>query len=215
MKRLGENSVFTLATFNKSTPNENGEKKDTQTACHTDNGNSENAWQCFAVLGKNIEGGHLVFPEYKFALKIDAGDVIIMKGQRDMHGNTPLTAGKKLSAICYIHKKHEGKDKNTRAHLLLAKSSKRKKTESADQKEAPAAKIQKTEEEENTIGQQQELTTSQKTEQNCKEKLHSLLNKIYPVYTEALGSTDDIDSEERYKKLLENLENMIRNEKQQ
>jgi predicted RNA-binding Zn-ribbon protein involved in translation (DUF1610 family) len=106
--RIG-NSVFTLGTFNLGTPNQEAQEiTDSQTACHRDVNHADGGSEFFAVLGQDIQGGELVFPDYNIALKLSAGDIIVMKGKRDLHGNTPLLKGKKLSAILYIHQKHEG-----------------------------------------------------------------------------------------------------------
>lgn len=104
-------SVFSVGTFNLGLPN--GEIfTDSQTACHIDINHAEDGSQVFAVLGKNIVGGELIFPEYRFALKMDAGDLIVMKGHRDLHGNSPLISGEKLAAILYVNRHHKRRTKS-------------------------------------------------------------------------------------------------------
>lgn len=103
-------SVFTTGTFNLGVPNSGGKFTDSQTACHTDTNHSNGGAEVFAVLGQDIRGGELIFPEYGFALQIEEGDLIVMKGRRDLHGNAPLLGGTKLSAILHIHKCHEKRE---------------------------------------------------------------------------------------------------------
>ncbi len=118
-RRMG-NSVFTNATFNRSQPNNSLQKtNDSQTACHRDRSHAESGHEFFAVLGKDFEGGELLFPEYNVALQLAVGDIVAFSGKTTIHGNTPLTKGLKLSVISYVHKVYEGL--NRLADLKIAK----------------------------------------------------------------------------------------------
>ncbi len=106
-RRIG-NSVFTHAQFNRGEPNTEAKKtNDSQTACHTDKSHAEQGHEFFAVLGDDFEGGKLLLPEYNLALELAAGDVVVFDGKHQIHGNTPLTQGVKLSVIFFVHKKLE------------------------------------------------------------------------------------------------------------
>jgi hypothetical protein len=77
------------------------------TAYHQDRGDFKSGFSTLTVvkLGE-IEGGHLVFPEYKIAIKVDEGDLLLNQSHRLWHGNTPIVqgpnGGKRISFVTYL-----------------------------------------------------------------------------------------------------------------
>lgn len=89
-------TVFSTGTVNKNW----------RTATHTDHGNFGDAMSCIAVLGEGIRGGFLTFPQYKIAVDVQPGDVILMNGH-EQHGNTEMKINKggcRFSIVCYLRK---------------------------------------------------------------------------------------------------------------
>lgn len=80
-------SVYTTVTVNKNY----------RTAYHLDGKNLEGVVSAMLLIrdGK-IKGGLVVFPQYRAAVQMDSGDVLMFDGQAEWHGNTaivPLTGG--------------------------------------------------------------------------------------------------------------------------
>lgn len=74
------NSVYTTLTINKNF----------RTAVHTDAGDLENGFgNLTAVSEKGWEGGFLCFPEFRVAVDIRQGDLLLMD-VHELHGNTPI-----------------------------------------------------------------------------------------------------------------------------
>jgi hypothetical protein len=81
-----------------------------RTACHKDKGDFSNGMGNLVVLGENIKGGYLGFPQFKIAVDVQPGDLIIMN-VHEWHCNTEFlkdSLGKsgsnmvRLSFVCYM-----------------------------------------------------------------------------------------------------------------
>lgn len=78
---IGE-SVYTTITVNKNW----------RTAAHRDAGDFKNGFGNLTVLGNSqYDGGYLVFPEYRVAVDVRPGDVLIMNTHDNIHGNVDFT----------------------------------------------------------------------------------------------------------------------------
>jgi hypothetical protein len=77
--RIG-NTPFTTMTVNNNYP----------TGVHTDKGDLEEGFSCLMALRKGVyTGGSLVFPEYRVAVNMNQGDLILMDAHQ-WHGNTNI-----------------------------------------------------------------------------------------------------------------------------
>lgn len=89
-----QNTPFTTITINYNW----------KTNPHKDKGDFKYGLSVLVVLGKNYKGGYLVFPEYKIAVDVRPGDIIIMDSH-EYHCNTNLVADDinyRLSFVCYL-----------------------------------------------------------------------------------------------------------------
>lgn len=101
--RVG-NSVFSVARVYMGKPNTNKYPcNDSQTALHLDGDHSKYG-SVLVYIGENIKGSELVFPQYNIASKIEPGDIVIQKGYKHLHGNTPLKKGKKVVLDFFMHR---------------------------------------------------------------------------------------------------------------
>jgi hypothetical protein len=63
------------------------------TGVHQDKGDLDSGFSCLSVLRRGtFTGGHLVFPEYRVAVELQDGDVLLMDSH-EWHGNTTMTCG--------------------------------------------------------------------------------------------------------------------------
>jgi hypothetical protein len=77
---LVHGTVFSTLTINKNF----------RTAVHTDKGDLHEGFSCLSVARRlNYIGGFLVFPQYRIAVDIYEGDVILMDAH-EWHGNSPI-----------------------------------------------------------------------------------------------------------------------------
>jgi hypothetical protein len=98
-KRVEKDLLIGSTVFSTVTVN-----KDWRTATHKDSGNFTKALSCILVLGENIKGGFLGFPEYKICVSLEPGDAILMKAD-EYHCNTELEIGEggcRYSLVCYL-----------------------------------------------------------------------------------------------------------------
>lgn len=88
-----EGTVFTTITVNKTF----------RTAAHLDAGDLEAGFSNLTVLNRpdgDYTGGLLVLPEYRTAINIRPGDLLLVANHNIIHGNTPIE-GSRLSLVCY------------------------------------------------------------------------------------------------------------------
>jgi hypothetical protein len=78
-----------------------------QSAFHRDKKNLDGGMAGMAVIGAGkYDGAHLCFPEYKIAVNITSGDVIVMNNTHLIHGNTDFKGMygnyERISVVCYF-----------------------------------------------------------------------------------------------------------------
>ena len=92
---------FTTITVNKTF----------RTAAHYDAGDLDSGLSNLLVLSNNgnYTGGYLVFPEYRVAVNVRPGDLLLVNNHEVMHGNTPIVLGddqaERVSLVCYFREK--------------------------------------------------------------------------------------------------------------
>lgn len=96
---------FTTITVNKNF----------RTAAHRDAGDLSSGFSNLSVVAKDKEweGGYLVLPEFRVAIDLRPGDVLLINNHEGIHGNTELRppAGKpieemeRISLVCYFREK--------------------------------------------------------------------------------------------------------------
>jgi len=96
-------TVFTTITVNKTF----------RTACHRDAGDLDSGLSNLLVLGSgDYTGGYLVFPEYRIAVDVRPGDLLLVNNHEIIHGNTPIVLNnpddprsERISLVCYFREK--------------------------------------------------------------------------------------------------------------
>lgn len=90
-------TVFTTITVNKTF----------RTACHRDAGDLDNGLSNLLVVGSgNYTGGYLVFPEYRIAVNVRPGDLLLVNNHEIIHANTEIVLNtpdaERISLVCYF-----------------------------------------------------------------------------------------------------------------
>ena len=94
-------TVFTTATVNKTF----------RTAAHRDAGDLNEGFSNLTVVSNNgkYKGGYLVLPEYRVAVNIRPGDLLLINNHEGIHGNTEMTVedpeAERISFVCYFREK--------------------------------------------------------------------------------------------------------------
>lgn len=101
----GEDTPFTTITVNKNF----------RTAAHRDAGDLHEGFSNLTVVAadKNWTGGYLVLPEFRVAVDVRPGDLLLINNHAGIHGNTELhpPEGKtiedmeRISLVCYFREK--------------------------------------------------------------------------------------------------------------
>lgn len=101
----GKDTPFTTITVNKNF----------RTAAHRDAGDLTEGFSNLSVIAKDKEwqGGYLVLPEFRVAVNIRPGDLLLINNHEGIHGNTELLPpeGKtiedmeRISLVCYFREK--------------------------------------------------------------------------------------------------------------
>lgn len=101
----GENTPFTTITVNKNF----------RTAAHRDAGDLSEGFSNLTVVAKEKEweGGYLVLPEYRVAINVRPGDLLLINNHEGIHGNTEIVPPKgktieemeRISLVCYFREK--------------------------------------------------------------------------------------------------------------
>lgn len=74
-------TIYTTMTVNKNF----------RTAAHLDAKNLEDGTGSMILIREGkFEGGYLVFPEWRIAVAMDTGDLVIFRNMKDFHGNTKI-----------------------------------------------------------------------------------------------------------------------------
>ena len=100
-----ENTPFTTITVNKNF----------RTAAHRDAGDLSAGFSNLTVVAKDKEwtGGYLVLPEYRIAIDVRPGDLLLINNHEGIHGNTEILPPKgkeladmeRISLVCYFREK--------------------------------------------------------------------------------------------------------------
>lgn len=90
-------TVFTTITVNKSF----------RTAAHRDAGDFTEGVSNLLVIGSgDYTGGYLVFPEYRIAVNVRPGDLLLVNNHEIIHGNTEIKLDRpdaeRISLVCYL-----------------------------------------------------------------------------------------------------------------
>jgi hypothetical protein len=93
-------TVFTTITVNKSF----------RTAAHYDAGDLDTGLSNLLVLGDGqYTGGYLIFPQYRVAVDVRPGDLLLVNNHEIIHGNTPIVLNtpeaERISIVCYFREK--------------------------------------------------------------------------------------------------------------
>jgi len=93
-------TVFTTITVNKTF----------RTAAHRDAGDFSDGLSNLLVLSNDdrFTGGYLIFPEYRVAIDVRPGDLLLVNNHEIIHGNTPIVCGEgseRISLVCYLREK--------------------------------------------------------------------------------------------------------------
>ncbi len=88
---------FTTITVNKTF----------RTAAHRDAGDLAEGFSNLSVItnGKSYTGGYLILPEFRAAINIRPGDLLLVGNHEWIHGNTPIEVeegGERVSLVCYF-----------------------------------------------------------------------------------------------------------------
>lgn len=92
---------FTTITVNKTF----------RTAAHFDAGDLHTGLSNLLVLSNNgnYKGGYLVAPEYRVAVNVRPGDLLLINNHEVLHGNTPMELldeeAERISIVCYFREK--------------------------------------------------------------------------------------------------------------
>lgn len=94
-------TVFTTVTVNSNF----------RTAAHYDAGDLNTGLSNLLVVsnGGRYKGGYLVLPEYRVAVNVRPGDLLLINNHDCMHGNTPIELededAERISLVCYFREK--------------------------------------------------------------------------------------------------------------
>lgn len=99
-KFLVPGTPFTTVTVNKTF----------RTAAHRDAGDLNEGFSNLTVVSNDgrYTGGYLVFPEYRCAVNIRPGDLLLVNNHEGIHGNTEMIAeegSERISFVCYFREK--------------------------------------------------------------------------------------------------------------
>lgn len=91
---------FTTITVNKTF----------RTAAHYDAGDLNEGLSNLLVLSNDgrFTGGYLIAPEYRVAVNVRPGDLLLINNHEVMHGNTPIVCeegSERVSLVCYFREK--------------------------------------------------------------------------------------------------------------
>jgi hypothetical protein len=78
---------------------------DFRTACHKDRGDCKDGLTCFTVkkVGE-YSGGELCFPEYRIAVNVEQGDLLLFN-PHEAHCNNPIKGEGRMSFVLYLRDK--------------------------------------------------------------------------------------------------------------
>jgi hypothetical protein len=94
-------TVFTTVTVNSNF----------RTAAHYDAGDLNSGLSNLLVVsnGGKYKGGYLILPEYRVAVNVRPGDLLLINNHEVLHGNTPIEleeeGAERISLVCYFREK--------------------------------------------------------------------------------------------------------------
>jgi hypothetical protein len=94
---LIDKTVFTTLTVNHNW----------RTACHRDAGDLHEGFSNICALGKGWEGGEFILPEYRIAVKLAPGDMLLVNNHGGIHGNDALIGddNDRMTIVAYFREK--------------------------------------------------------------------------------------------------------------
>ena len=94
---LIDKTVFTTLTVNHNW----------RTACHRDAGDLHEGFSNICALGKGWEGAEFILPEYRIAVKLAPGDMLLVNNHGGIHGNDALIGDNndRMTIVAYFREK--------------------------------------------------------------------------------------------------------------
>jgi hypothetical protein len=94
---LIDDTVFTTLTVNHNW----------RTACHRDAGDLHEGFSNICGLGKGWKGGEFILPEYRIAIRLEPGDMLLVNNHAGIHGNDELLGddNDRMTIVAYFREK--------------------------------------------------------------------------------------------------------------
>ena len=94
---LIDGTVFTTLTVNHNW----------RTACHRDAGDLNEGFSNICALGNGWQGGEFMLPEYRIAVKLQPGDMLLVNNHGGIHGNDALIGddNDRMTIVAYFREK--------------------------------------------------------------------------------------------------------------
>ena len=91
---LIDDTVFTTLTVNHNF----------RTACHRDAGDLDTGFSNLSALGKGWDGAELILPQYRVAVKLEPGDLLLVANHTAIHANAPLAGDNpdRMTIVAYF-----------------------------------------------------------------------------------------------------------------
>jgi uncharacterized protein YktA (UPF0223 family) len=96
-KFLIDGTVFTTLTVNHNW----------RTACHRDAGDLHEGFSNICALGKGWQGAEFILPEFRIAVKLESGDMLLVNNHGGIHGNDALVGddNDRMTIVAYFREK--------------------------------------------------------------------------------------------------------------
>ena len=96
-KFLIDETVFTTLTVNHNW----------RTACHRDAGDLHEGFSNICALGKGWKGGEFILPEFRIAVRLESGDMLLVNNHGGIHGNDALVGddNDRMTIVAYFREK--------------------------------------------------------------------------------------------------------------
>ena len=94
---LIDETVFTTLTVNHNW----------RTACHRDAGDLHEGFSNICALGKGWQGGEFILPEFRTAVKLESGDMLLVNNHGGIHANDELIGddNDRMTIVAYFREK--------------------------------------------------------------------------------------------------------------
>jgi hypothetical protein len=92
-----DKTVFTTLTVNHNW----------RTACHRDAGDLHEGFSNICALGKGWKGGEFILPEFRVAVRLESGDMLLVNNHGGIHGNDALVGDNndRMTLVAYFREK--------------------------------------------------------------------------------------------------------------